>query len=201
MKLYGRATSGNCHKILLFAALTGIELTLVPVDTVACEQKTEAFTRLNPFQHIPALEDGTVTVWDSQAILIYLARKFDLTHWWPEDAPSQAHIASWLSISVNEIWYGFACARAARKGKAGIDIDATLAIARDILPKLDTHLAKHDWFATGRPTIADCALFPYIAVSHEGGIDLTAYPALRAWLNRVMALSGFIALEGMPDRY
>ncbi|MCQ9155542.1 glutathione S-transferase family protein [Acidomonas methanolica] len=201
MKLYDRATSGNCHKIRLFAGLTGIELTLIPVNTEAGEQKTAAFAALNPFQHVPVLRDASIVIWETPAILIYLARKFDLTHWWPEEAESQAHIAAWLSISTNELWHGPARARAIVKRGGPGDLAAAHAIAADLLPRLDRHLDGREWFATSRPSIADCALFPYLAMAPEGRIDLAPFPHLRAWLNRVIALPGFLGMDGILDHY
>ncbi|BAK86176.1 MULTISPECIES: glutathione S-transferase N-terminal domain-containing protein [Acetobacteraceae] len=81
MKLYDLDVSGNCYKVRLFAALTGIPLDLVPVDFSKDEQHSSLFTDLNPFQEVPVLVDGETVVRDSQAILVYLACSLSDQRW------------------------------------------------------------------------------------------------------------------------
>lgn len=201
MRLYDVEYSGNCYKVRLFAALAGLPLGLHPVDLRAGEQRTEAFTKLTPMQQVPVLVDVDVPIWDSQAILIYLARKHHLTHWWPDDAIQQAHVASWLSVAANEIAAGFATARRAVKWNSPDNLQAAHAISATMLPRLDDHVRTRHWFVTNHPTIADCALFPYIALAHEGSIDLQPFPHLQVWLNRVISQPGFVPMSGLKDAY
>ncbi len=197
MKLYDLELSGNCYKVRLFAALTHIPLELVAVNLLDGEHKRAPFIDLNPWGQVPALADGEVVLRDSHAILVYLAGKFGKTDWWPADPASQGEIAQWLSTAANEVQNGPGAARLV--DKFGFDLDKADALRRAarILPLIDAHLATHDWLALGRPTIADCAVMPYVALAPEGGVDLSRYPNIQAWIARIKALPGFIPMPGV----
>ncbi|MFL0808730.1 MAG: glutathione S-transferase [Oceanobacter sp.] len=197
MTLYDLDLSGNCYKVRLFAALAGIDLSLVAVDFMAGEHKQEPVIGLNPLGQLPVLVDGDVVLRDSQAILVYLAHKHGAPQWWPESAAEQGDVMQWLSNSANEIQNGPNAARLVEKFGIPLDKERTLQVSGVILPFMEQHLATNDWLSLGRPTIADCSIFPYLAVAWEGGIDLVEYPNISAWMDRVKALPGFIPMPGM----
>ncbi|KXV16397.1 glutathione S-transferase [Acetobacter malorum] len=197
MLLYDLDVSGNCYKIRLFAALTNTKLDLVPVDLASGENHDPDFRKLNPFGEVPVLVDGDLTLRDSQAILVYLAGRLTDRKWWPEDTRSQATITQWLSVASSEVRNGPNAARLIRKFGYPLDMGTAMRWTDGLLPVLNAHVETQDWFALRRPTIADCALFPYLALAPEGGIDLTPYSALTSWLDRVRDLPGFIPLPGL----
>jgi len=197
MKLYDLDLSGNCYKVRLFAALTGVDLTLVPVDFMDGEHKRSPVIDLNPLGQIPVLVDGDVVLRDSQAILVYLAREYGGHQWWPEGAAQQGEVMQWLSSAANEIQNGPNAARLVDKFGLPLDKERTLQVSDIILGYMESHLASNEWLALGRPTIADCAIFPYLAVAWEGGIDMTQYPSITAWMERIKALPNFIPMPGM----
>lgn len=197
MKLYDLELSGNCYKVRLFAALAKIELELVPVDFMGGEHKRPPLTNLNPWGELPILEDGKVVLRDSQAILVYLAAQYGDENWLPRDAAGLGEVMQWLSTSANELQNGPCAARLADKFGYAIDKADTLERAARILPLIEVHLAAHQWLALGRPTIADCAVMPYVALAPEGGISLEAYPNIRQWIARIKALPGFIPMPGI----
>jgi glutathione S-transferase len=197
MKLYDLELSGNCYKVRLFAALAKIELELVPVDFMGGEHKRPPLTNLNPWGELPILEDGKVILRDSQAILVYLAAQYGDENWLPRDAAGLGEVMQWLSTSANELQNGPCAARLADKFGYAIDKADTLERAARILPLIEVHLAAHQWLALGRPTIADCAVMPYVALAPEGGISLEAYPNIRQWIARIKALPGFIPMPGI----
>lgn len=196
MKLYDLELSGNCYKVRLFAALANIKLEIVPVDFLGGEHKRPPLTGLNPWGELPILVDGERVLRDSQAILVYLAGTYGGAAWWPAEAHLQAEIVQWLSTAANEIQHGPASARLVDKFGYAIDKAGTLAKAARILPLLDAHLAERDWLALSRPTIADCAVFPYVALAPEGGIELAPYPNILRWIERVKRLPGYLAMPG-----
>ncbi|WP_341643675.1 glutathione S-transferase family protein [Thauera sp. SDU_THAU2] len=196
MKLYDLELSGNCYKVRLFAALANIELEIVPVDFLGGEHKRPPLTELNPWGELPILVDGERVLRDSQAILVHLAGTYGGAAWWPAEAHLQAEIVQWLSTAANEIQHGPASARLVDKFGYAIDKAGTLAKAARILPLLDAHLAERDWLALSRPTIADCAVFPYVALAPEGGIELAPYPNILRWIERVKRLPGYLAMPG-----
>ncbi|WP_066340539.1 glutathione S-transferase family protein [Azohydromonas lata] len=197
MKLHDLTLSGNCYKVRLLAALAGIELELVPVDFMGGAHKRAPHTDLNPWGELPVLEDGDVVLRDSQAILVYLGARYAGEQWLPRDPLGLATVMQWLSTAANEIQHGPGAARLVDKFGYVLDKADALRRAERILGLLEQHLAHNDWLALQHPTIADCAVFPYVALSHEGGVSLADYPQVRAWIDRVKALPGFVGMPGV----
>lgn len=198
MKLYDAALSGNCHKVRLMLSLLGLDYEKVPVNLQKQDQKTPSHMARHPLGKVPALEDGDVTIWDSQAILVYLARKYDKSgKWLPSDPVGQAQVTQWLSVAVNEMFAGCALSRAIVKlGRAG-DLNAAQTLARSTLKVLDDHLSTHDWLVGSGPTIADVAIYPYAGLCREGNIDVDSFRSVCAWLKRVEALPGYVGMPGL----
>lgn len=197
MKLYDLELSGNCYKIRLFAALVGIELELEPVDFPDGAHKRSPVIDLNPWGELPVLIDGDVVLRDSQAILVYLARQYGGNQWWPDGAAQQGEVMQWLSTAANEIQSGPNAARLIDKFGYPLNKEHTMKVCARILPLIEQHLSRHKWLALGRPTIADCAVFPYLAVGWEGGVTLEQYPAIQNWIQRLKALPGYIGMPGI----
>ena len=198
MKLFDAAVSGNCHKVRMMLSILGLSYDKVTVDLKAGAQKRPEFLARNPLGKVPVLEDEDLVIRDSQAILVYLAGKHGSPDWWPEDAPGQGEIMQWLAFSVNEMFHGPAFARAlvifGRKG----DLAAVQEKTRAALDVLEGRLRDHDWLALDRPTIADIACYPYAGMVPMGKVPLAPYPALRAWLQRVEGLPGYLGMDGLP---
>lgn len=197
LKLHDLELSGNCYKVRLFCALLGLKLDLQPVDFLAGAHKRSPLIERNPFGEIPILEDGDVVLRNSQAILVYLARKYGGETWLPTEASSMADVVAWLMVAENEIARGPNDARLHDKFGFELDVELARAKAERIIGLMEAHLAKRDWLAAGRPTIADTACMPYVALSHEGGVSLQAYPRVRAWIGRIKALPGFISMPAL----
>ncbi|WP_028468695.1 glutathione S-transferase family protein [Neptunomonas japonica] len=197
MKLYDLEPSGNCYKIRLLASLMQKDLELEAVDFLEGAHKRSPVIDLNPWGQVPVLVDGEVVLRDSQAILVYLARQYGGHAWWPEGAAQQGDVMQWLSTAANEIQNGPGAARLVDKFSAPLNKPQALAVNDGILPLLEAHLSQHDWLALGRPTIADIAVFPYVALAHEGGIDLSSYTSILNWFERIKALDNFIPMSGI----
>lgn len=196
MKLYDLELSGNCYKVRLLAALAQIPLDIVPVDFLGGAHKRPPLTDLNPWGELPILVDGDRVLRDSQAILVYLAGRYGGASWWPTEPALQAEIVQWLSTAANEIQHGPGAARLVDKFGYTINKPDALRRAGRILGLLDAHLATHDWLAVSRPTIADCAVYPYVALASEGGIDLSPYAHIGRWVARIKSLPGYLPMPG-----
>ena len=196
IRLYGAPLSGNAYKARLLLELLGLEYEETVIDLQAGENRTEAFLALNPRGQIPTLVDGEVTVWDSQAILVYLARRYGEA-WLPMEPAPMAGIMQWLALAENELLFGLARARAVKLFGRDFDLASCQGYGRVGLEVLEQRLAGHEWLAAGKPTIADIACMPYAALSYMGDIPLDDYPSVRAWIDRVRALPGFVAMEGI----
>lgn len=197
MKLYDLELSGNCYKIRLFLSLMNVKYELVPVDFMAGQHKSPEFLQLNPFGQIPILEDDDLILRDSQAILVYLAKKHGGEAWFPSDAAGMAQVTQWLSTAANEIARGVADARLSKKFGFAIDLDAAQKKAESILNLIEQHLKQYQWLVLNRPTIADIACFPYIALAPEGGVIIDKYPAINQWCDRIKKLPLFIEMPGI----
>lgn len=197
LRLHDLELSGNCYKVRLFCALLGLDLEIVPVDFMAGAHQKSPLIHMNPFGEIPVLEDGDVVLRDSQAILVYLARKYGGETWLPIDPAGMANVVSWLMVAENEIARGPNDARLHDKFGFAIDVEKARKIAARILRLLEARLSKHDWLACDRATIADIACMPYIALGHEGGVPVDEYSAICGWIDRIRALPGFIAMPAL----
>jgi glutathione S-transferase len=197
IKLYDVELSGNCYKVRLFAALAKIPMELGPVDLAAGEQMREQFLTLNPWAQVPLLVDGDVVLRDSHAILLYLAARYGTPEWWPSDAASQGRVMQWLSTSAGEIQSGPASARLVEKFGYNLNKPDAVRRSESILRLIEGHLTRNEWLELGRPTIAECAVFPYVAWAPEGSVSLEPYPAIRAWIARIKLLPGFLTAPGI----
>lgn len=192
MKIHHHPLSGHAHRAVLFASLLGVPHELIEVDLAAAAHKSPAFLALNPFGQIPVLEDGEIVIADSNAILVHLAKKAGRTDWLPEDALGAARVQRWLSVAAGELAYGACAARLITVFNASFDADEVIARAHVLLGRLEQHLADREWLAAAHPTIADVAIYSYIARAPEGNVELSGYPAVNAFLRRVEALPGFV---------
>jgi glutathione S-transferase len=201
MKLYSVEVSGNCYKIRLLLSLLEIDqeidCEIVPIDIAKKEHKSPAYLKKNPLGEIPALEDGAHVLRDSQAILVYLAKKYGNDDWLPNNAKEMALVMQWLSTACNEIARGPMDARAHYKFKLDIDIEKAHEKSKSILTVIENHLADREWLELNHPTIADIACFPYIALSYEGKISLDPYPNIQKWIENIKKLPNFISMPGL----
>ena len=152
---------------------------------------------MNPFGQVPVLTDDDIIVRDSQAILVYLARKYGNEQWLPNEAAALAEVVAWLSTAANEVSMGPNRLRLHYKFGRAINIEESRQTAINLLNILQERLEKHHWLATDHITIADIAVYPYIALAPEGRLDLESYPALTDWVSRIQALPGYVGMPGM----
>ena len=198
IKLYDFELSGSCYKIRLLLSMLGQQHEAINIDFINKEHKTAKYTALNPFGEIPIMEDGDVRLRDAQAIMVYLAKKFDKTNaWYPDDAASMAKIQQWLSTGGGEVMNA-AGARLVKILNYPLDLEKLQAGAHRVFKILDDHLAGRQFLELGHPTIGDIACFPYTAMAGEGGIDLFQYKNVLAWIERMKKLPGFIPMPGIP---
>jgi glutathione S-transferase len=191
MKLYYAPLSGHAHRARLFLSLLGVEHEVVTVNLAAGEQRTPAFLEINRFGQVPVLVDGETVVADSLAILVYLAKKYQRTDWLPEAPAAAAAVQRWLSVAAGQIAYGVCAARLIPLVGAPFTAEEVIARSHAILKLIEAELEGREWIAAAHPTIADVALYSYIANAPEGNVDLSEYKRVGAWLARVESLPGF----------
>jgi glutathione S-transferase len=195
--LYDSRVSGNCYKVRLLLAHLGVDYDRVEVDVVNRSNRRELLGDLNPALRVPTLvlDDGRPLA-ESNAILMYFA---DGTPYLPDDRYERAQVLQWLFfeqyshepyIAVVRFWLAYSGAPPAPE-----EVDARRRGGDSALEAMERHLATRTFLVAERFTIADVALYAYTHVADEGGFDLTRYPSLRAWLDRVAAQPGHVTID------
>lgn len=196
MKLYSAPPSGNSYKVRLLLALIGQEYELVEIDMRGGENKSPDHLARNPRGQIPVMEDGNLTLWDSQGILAYVARKH-APEWLPLDPAPMGQVMQWMALAENEGVYGMARSRAVIRLNRPWNLEQVQEHGRSGLEIVNGGLAGCEWLVGDRPTIADIAVFPYVALSPEGQLPLDPYPDINAWIARIKTLPGFVGMPGI----
>jgi glutathione S-transferase len=192
--LYDFPKSGHAHRARLMVSLLGLPVEIKQVDLLGGEQNEAPYKALNPFGNVPVLDDGGEIVWDSTAILVYLAKKYGDQSWLPTDAAGAARVQRFLSMASGEIFRGPCTARLITVFGMPFDRAASKAAANQLFEVLDEHLANRNWLAAEHRTIADVAAYSYIAHAPEGDVSLEPYHNIRRWLKNVESLPGFVPM-------
>lgn len=194
IKLYNFPKSGHAHRIELMLALLKLPTELVFVDLAKGAHKQPDFLALNPFGQVPVIDDNGTVIADSNAILVYLAKKYDNGTWLPEEPAAAARVQRWLSVAAGPLAFGPAAARLVTVFGASFNTDEVITRAHTLLKVIDAELAKAPFLAGDTPTIADIANYSYIAHAPEGNVSLEPYVNVRNWLARIEALPGFVPM-------
>jgi glutathione S-transferase len=196
MLLYDSQVSGNCYKARLLLAHLGLEYERREVDVVDRSNRLDLLGDLNPALRVPTLvlDDGRPLA-ESNAILFHFAHG---TPYLPEDRYELAQVLQWLffeqyshepNIAVVRFWVAYSGAPPAEA-----EVEAKRRAGYAALDAMERHLASRAFHVGERYTIADISLYAYTHVAAEGGFDLTRYPAIRAWLDRVAEQPGHVPI-------
>lgn len=195
--LFDHPRSGNCHKVRLLLSILRIPYESRFVEVLKGVNHEPWFVAINPLRQVPALTDGGYTIQDSQAVLTYLAGRYG-PDWISREPEELARIVEWLSFAANEIGGSLQPARLFYILGEEFDIAKLHEKGRRALAHLDAVLAERPWLAVDRPTIADLACFPYVGLSREGRLPLDEYRNVLGWIDRIVALDGYVTMEGLP---
>ncbi|MFC5520684.1 glutathione S-transferase family protein [Polaromonas jejuensis] len=198
--LYRSAISGHSHRVELFLSLLGLPFERVDIDLAAGAHKTPAFLAMNAFGQVPVIQDGEVTLADSNAILVYLTGRYavDADQWLPGEPLAAAAVQRWLSVAAGQLAFGPAVARVIQLFKRPDSPDAAVARAHALFAVMEQQLGQSAFLTGSTPTLADIANYSYAAHAPEGNVSLQAYPRLRAWLARIEALPRFVPMVKTP---
>jgi glutathione S-transferase len=202
--LYSMQRSGNCYKARLALAQLQIPYRLVEIDILQGESRTPEFLAKNPDGHVPLLEvESGRFLAESNAILWYIAGGTPLA---PDNRLDRAEALQWMFFEQHSLepnlgaaWFWLTLVKGGRELQLHAVEDWTEQGYRALLV-MEKHLEHHDFFAAGRYTIADIALYGYTHIAHECGFDLTGFPSLRSWLKRVATQDGYVAMDWNPER-
>lgn len=193
--LYRHPLSGHSHRVELMLSLLRLPTELKDVDLMKGAHKQAEFLAMNRFGQVPVIDDNGVILADSNAILVYLARRYGNDSWLPRDPIGEAVVQRWLSVAAGQIAFGPAAARLITVFGARLNADEVIARAHAVLAVMNDELTRQPFLAGANPTIADVAVYTYVAHAPEGNVDLSAYPNVRTWLQRIEALPGFVAMK------
>jgi glutathione S-transferase len=194
IRIHSFPLSGHSHRVQLFASVAGIAHEISHVDLPAGEHKQAPFLALNPLALVPVIEDGDVVVHDSISILVYLARKY-APSFIPEDIQQEAEMHRFLAMSAGEIAYGLGAARLINVFNSSADPVVAHAIAEKALTKVELQLTDRDFLVANKISLADFAIYSYVAHAPEGDVSLEPFPNARRWLANIEGLKGFIPMQ------
>ena len=200
--LYSMQNSGNCYKLRLAMSQLGLPFQIVDVDILKGETRTPQFLAINPNGKVPALKLDTGEVLsESNAILFFLAEGTNLL---PDDRFCKAEMLQWMFfeqyshepyIAVARFWLKI------RKGGRELQahmLDNWWERGYEALGVMERHLETHDFFAADRYSIADIALYAYTHVAEDGEFDLSDFPNINAWMERVRAQPDHVPMDWRP---
>ncbi len=198
MQIYGDAKSGNCYKLKLLCALLAIEHDWVAIDILRGETRSEHFLALNPNGQIPVcITDEGAVLTQSNAILFYIAQG---SRYWPEDLLTQTRVLEWQFFEQYSHEPGIAVARFIKLYQ-GMPEDrrdeyqGCLKTGYRALDVMQARLQNSDFLASDECSLADISLYAYTHVAHEGGFELSNYPAISSWITRIQGLQGYLGMD------
>ena len=199
MKLHVFPPSPRASKVLSLAFHLDLDFELRVVNLFAGENKTPAYAALNPNAKMPVLEDGSFVVWESNAILFYLASKQPASGLWPSTVQAQADVLRWMTWEAAH-WTP-ACTPMAFervvKKLAGLGEPNPAEVARGeqefhrFAPVLDAHLRGRRWLVGDALTIADFAVGSALILAAPAQFPLESYPEITRWYAGIAALPGW----------
>jgi len=198
ISLYDHPLSGNCYKVRLLLSHLGVPYERITVDIFKGENKTEEFKKLNPYLKIPVIIDGDFVMWESNAILLYLAKKHSPNPYYTEEISAFGLISQWLIFDKTSIDPNLAVARFLTRF-AGEELRDSHILKRCqesghlVLKILNDYFEKNE-FLVNSYSIADIACFPYVDKAEEGGISLSSFPSVRNWCERIYSQPGYVPM-------
>jgi glutathione S-transferase len=201
--LYSMRRSGNSYKVRLALAQLGVQYRMVEVDILKGESHTPEFLEKNPNGQVPLLEVAPGRhIAESNAILWYVAGGTPLA---PEDRIDRAEALQWMFFEQHSLepnlgaaYFWLVLVKGGRELQRHAFEDWMEEGYRS-LRVMENHLKHNDFFAAGRYTIADIALYAYTHLAHLADYDLDTFPAIRQWLDRVADQPGHIAMDWQPS--
>jgi glutathione S-transferase len=197
LRLYDFLASGNGYKVRLLLTQLRIPFERIEVDILSGATRTPEYLAKNANGRIPLLEVSVdERLAESNAILFYLAEG---TAFLPKARWQRAKVLEWLffeqyshepNIATPRFWLKYQLLNDERR----VALEHKRKLGYAALDVMERHLGRHPFFVAGAYSIADIALYAYTHVAHEGGFDLGPYGAIRAWMDRVRAEPGHIAI-------
>jgi glutathione S-transferase len=200
--LYSMQRSGNSYKVRLVLAKLGIPYRLEEVDILKGDSHTPEFLAMNPTGQVPLLEvEPGRYLAESNAIIWYLAGGTALA---PDDRIQRATALQWMFFEQHSIepnigaaWFWLALQKGGRELQQHA-LEDWMEEGHRALGVMDKHLKQQRFFVDNRLTVADLALYAYTHIADRCDFDLSGFPYVRAWIDRVAASPDHVAMDWQP---
>ncbi|GGA83956.1 glutathione S-transferase [Neiella marina] len=195
IQLYRNPLSGHSHRVELMLSLLDLPYQTSDVDMANGAHKSPEYLARNPFGQVPVLEDNGITLADSNAIIVYLAQRYQSNdQWLPSDPVELAQVQRWLSVAAGEIFAGPCSVRLEKLFGVPLDYQVAKQKTLALFAVVEPWLAERQYLTGEKLNLADIAGYSYIAHVAEGGVSLQPYPAIRAWLQRIESQPRFVGM-------
>ena len=199
LKLYDHTESQNGYKVRLALSNLKIDYEWIQVNLIAREQREDWFLKLNPNGKVPTLVDDDFAVWESNAILLYLGRRFSPNNLIPQDIKKLGAMLKWIMYEATTLSKNLSGARFLTKfmPPEKLNKDELQKYKKDgnrALKIIDEHLSKNSFLAIDY-SMADIACYGQIYTAGEGGFDLSPFKNIQAWQKRVESQPGYVEMR------
>lgn len=203
LKLYDLPLSQNGYKVRLALSVLNVEYDFISMDLTNGEHKKDWYLKLNPNGQIPTLVDEDLSVWESNAILLYLGRKFAPNDLMPQDSSKLGLMLKWMFFETTRLQSSLQPARFMTffmpklMPKAVVDEDKLLKVRKksgEALKILDEHLALNQFLAEDY-SFADIACYCQVYIAPEGGVSLSGYSNIKNWMKRIESQPGYVKIN------
>ena len=199
LKLYDHTESQNGYKVRLALSNLKIDYEWIQVDLSAREQRENWFLKLNPNGKVPTLVDDDFSIWESNAILLYLGRKFSPNNLIPQDIKKLGMMLEWIMYEATTLSKNLSGARFLTKfmPPEKLNRDELQKYKKDgnrALKIVDEQLSKNNFLALDY-SMADISCYGQICPAAEGGIDLSQFKNIQAWQKRVESQPGYVEMR------
>ncbi|MFB6451276.1 glutathione S-transferase family protein [Bradyrhizobium tunisiense] len=201
LTLYSHPQSGHAHRVELLLSLLELSYRRLDVDLAKRANRAPEFLRLNPLGEVPLLMDGERRIAESNAILVYLARRENRTDWLPLNAVGLASVETWLTRAADKLSSGIAKARLIKSFGLKGDLQEAQALGVRLLGVAEEQLGAQPYLVGHHPSIADLAIYSYAALAEEAGIDMSRFRQVAAWITRIEGLPRFVPLRRVGEFY
>lgn len=200
IKLFRTPKSGHCHRVELMMSFMDIPYETVDLDMANGAHKKPDYLKISPLGQVPSIDDNGTYLTDSNAILIYLIKKYDNDHdWYPTDPVKAAQVQRWLSIAAGEIAYGPCAVRLVKVFGVPMDWDVAAKITNKVFQVMENTLGKTPYLTGNQITLADVAAYTYTAHVEEGAVSLDPYPNIQSWIEVIESHPRFVDMVDSPN--
>ncbi len=205
MRLYQHPISANARAAVMAALQLEVPVELVYVDLQGHEQLQPPFLRMNPNHRVPVLEDGDFYLWESRAIMQYLADKTPGQSLYPHDPRARADVNRWLFWSGQHFapaisiffWQNVVKRMIGQGGPDPVELQRGDVLFNEFAAVLDAHLAERQWICGSSLTLADLSIGAAYACAAPGKAPVAWYANLQRWFGRVQTLDVWKRTEQM----